>query len=183
MHPTKGLWILLIIAALAGFFVIGFTVGSSTSTVSVAPGSAGYQAGYDAARQKLKDSGALPTPAEIKTVTGIVTVIAGANLTIQAYPVSANPLEPAGPEVRTVTVSDAAAIVELVPLSDIEFRVALAAFNKQTIAGKQMTPPTPFREASLKLSDVRVGSTITVTSATDIRDAASITATKITVSR
>jgi hypothetical protein len=181
MHPTKPLWILLAAAILSGAFVVGYSVGTDTAQDPTAPESAGYRAGFEAARQKIADSGLLPpSSATITSVNGIIASTTDSSITINAGPVSSNPLDPTGPLTRTITVNEQTRVTRIVPLSDKEFRDRLAEFNRLTAAGKTASPPQPFAEEPAKFSDLAVGMNITATASADIRDTQAFTATQIT---
>jgi hypothetical protein len=181
MHASKALWILLIIAAIGGAFVGGYSIDKQTAPVTVAaPGNAGFDAGYEAAKKKIEDSGIVPpTSAQVLAVSGSVTAVSGNSVTINANPVSINPLEDQGPSIRVITVTSTTEINIKVALTNAEFQTALGQFTKDSAAGKQVAPPDPFRTVKGSLSDIKVGMIITATAETDVRDAESITATNI----
>jgi len=182
MHAHKALWILVVIVLVSGAFLGGYTVGKIAGATIASTGNSGYDAGYAAAAQKIAESGIIPPESvQVMNVSGTVTAVAANTFTMNANPITANPLAVPGPTVRTVTVDAATTVVKLVALTDAEFKTAMETFNKESAAGKAAVLPVPYREEKSSVGAIQVGATITATAATDVRDAASFSATKIVI--
>lgn len=143
-----------------------------------------YDAGWQAANQKLMGSGLLPPEAsELLTIAGAITEISGNQIILQANPVVLNPLAAPAPESRTVNITSKTKIIKQVAKTPEQLAADNQAFNDATSKLKPgatpPTPPPPYTEEEIKLSDLKVGDRISVTSNVDIKFATDITASQI----
>lgn len=158
----------------------------------VAGGVAGYYgASYQYSGTLTKAKAAFPTQPTMQMVSGTVKSVSGNTVTIQTQP-SMNPFENL-PAVRTVTVTSTTKIVKNEQKDTAVFQQEMADFQKamqksvpvpgstSTPAMNLPTPPTPFNETVLKVSDIKVGDMVSVDAGKDVKTAASFDAVKITV--
>ena len=163
----------LIVGCALGYF-LGYTNGSKVVVTS-----------YSSKAAEV--SNLFPTPqGALFSLTGSVKEIDGNIVTIDANPLTPNPFaENNFPTVRTVTVADATTITQMQQKDQATLQQEMLAYQKAVSAAKgassTLTPPMPFSETAIKLSDLKVGDKITVTAGSDIRTATSFTATKIKV--
>ena len=131
-------------------------------------------------------------PATVFSLSGQVKSINGNTIVINANPLTQNPFAEGNfPAVREVAVTGATSIIRIEQKDPAVFQKEMAASQKamqsRTVSAgtppAAITLPNPFIEAVLKLSDVKIGDTITVTAASDITNAARFEATKIQVSQ
>lgn len=131
-------------------------------------------------------------PANIFSLSGQVKSINGSTIVINANPMTQNPFAEGNfPAVREVTIVGATSITRTEQKDPATFQKEMTAFQKATqsrtgsagAAPAAVNLPNPFTEVVLKLSDVKVGDTITITAASDITSAARFEATKIQVSQ
>lgn len=168
------------LAGLAVGFVAGYGAGrvsTGTPINPLAPGAGGYQAGYDAARKKLAESGLFPpAPTELRSLTGTVTEIKNSTITLSVDLRSLNPLEEIdAPKERRVTVTEDTKISRRVVKTPEELREEFAAREPGT------PPPSPFKRIELKLEDLKAGDIVAVSADKNILSETSFEATEITV--
>ena len=181
----------LFVFLLAAFYA-GYSVNSNNTNCPVLGLLGGgknnsYQAGFDAARAKLEQSGLLrPEPAEIFTLSGKILTITQNKITLKADPTVANPLAEQAPEERTITITPDTKIIKQTAKSPDEFAAEFEKYRKDTANLKpDETPPAPpsaFTTEELKLSDLKAGDNISVTSGQNIKMAAQFTANEILLS-
>ena len=145
-----------------------------------------YEAGWMAASQKLEESGLLrPETAEIFTISGTITQISENQIIIKADPTVINPLAIQAPESRTVTVNPETKIIKQIPKTQEELAADEEKFvNEREKLEPEAAPPTrplPYTEKEIKLSELKIGDKISVTSDQNIKFATEITATEINV--
>ncbi len=179
-----GLFIILLAA-----FYAGYSINSNNANYPVLSLLGGnqnnsYQAGFDAARAKLEKSGLLrPEPEEIFTISGKISAVAQNKITIKADPTVANPLAEQAPEERTITVSENTKILKQTNKAPDEFAAEFEKYRQSTgnLAPNE-TPPAPpqaFTTEELKLSDLKAGDIISVTSDANIKMTAQFEAKEI----
>lgn len=184
--------ILAVVLAAAGFgggFFLGQSMGAKKH----------YDRGYATAWTEAKTKvGAtmLGTPAMATlSVSGAVTAVNASSFTMDAPPLLRNPLDEPTPTKRTVQVSSTTSIIIVSERAQAEMEKEQAAYqaaieeyqkslansnaNEQTPPSPM--PPMPFTERKGTLADLKTGMVATVTAATDIAYAETITATEIRV--
>lgn len=170
------------LAGLAVGFVAGYGAGrvsTGTPINPLAPGAGGYQAGYDAARKKLAESGLFPpVPTELRSLAGTIVEIKDSTLTLSVDLRSPNPLEEIeAPKERRVTVTKSTKISRRVAKTPEELREEFAARDP----GTPTPPPSPFKLVELKLEEIKAGDAVVVAAAKNILSETSFEATEITV--
>jgi hypothetical protein len=150
-----------------------------------------FEAGWEAAKQRLKDSGFMPVMGnmEIKTVYGEVKQIKDNQIVIKI-----RPLEPlADPELdtRTVQIQDDTKVYQLAQNDPDKYQKEMEEFNKKMQEqmkdpGKSQTnnpiaAPEPFTKKLVSLSDVKQGQQISALAATNIITAKEFKAVEILI--
>jgi len=150
-----------------------------------------YQTGWEDAMQTLKKTGALPQAPEgmeIRNINGVVQAISGNNIT----------LEVTSPELvgnkdlltRTVVIDANTKITKLIQKEPGQLQKEMEAFNeknKEQSADPVEKPnelPYPVQmqeEQVVSISDVKVGQSIVVQSAEDVKDKQQFGATEIQI--
>ena len=190
--------IISLIAALV-FFTLGYLIGSAkiSPTGQLAIGANTYQAGYEAAKQRLADSGFAAPMAdfEIKNVSGQVTAVQGDDITLKIRPLE--PLADVDLDERTIKVDANTKIYALAEKDQTQYQKEMADFNKKmqeqvnnmpapgeipaSSAGAIM-PPEFFIKKPASLSDIKVGNNINVIAADkDIKNTKQFTAAEINI--
>ncbi len=204
MKPTI---IISLVVALV-FFTLGYVLGASLPSPtgsktggsllsSLNTGANTFQAGWEAAKKRLSDSG-FGTPManlEIKNLTGQVTAVKGNAITLKIRPLE--PLADPSLDERTVIVDSNTKIYVLAQKDQAEYQKEMEDFNKKmqeqlknppkpgqapaSPAGAIM-PPELFVKKSASLSDIKVGATISVVAVDkDIKNVKQFTAAEIIV--
>jgi hypothetical protein len=164
----------LVIGAVAGYGL--GNIGPATETNS------GYDAGYEAARMKLQESGLfLETEQETDSLAGVITEIKGDTLTIESELPSLNPLDAVdAPLVRTVKVDEATNIYRIVLKSvevlQEEFQPAPAVGDPAADINAQLEP---FTREPVEFSEISIGMNLIFSADHNIFNEESFTATEI----
>lgn len=161
-------------------FVAGYKVGTMKGVQGDSGYDAGYAAGIAATSESLRAAGLLPETRPTMTVTGTVTSIDGSAMVIEVPQVVLNPLDVQAPTTRTVRISESTSYVELMPKSPQEMQKEIDDAGKKS--DDPGAPPQiidPFSKKPLKLSDIAVGSTVSVTAANDILRAEAFDAVEV----
>lgn len=192
--------ILVILACVLAIILslgIGIFAGTKITKKTAVPQGAAtnadntYQAGWDAAMQTLKDSGALPQmleATEVKNIDGKIESISGNDVTIKV----STPGLISTPTLltRTVTIDPNTKIIQLVQRDQAEIQKEFEIFNEkmqqqqtQSVTDpKDMPyPPQMQDKKDVSLGDLKVGQTIMVQAAEDIKDKKQFAATEIQI--
>lgn len=183
LKQTQGTIIISVFIAVI-FFGLGYITSKSHKQLCPQPTNeqkGDFQAGWDAAKQRLSETGFMPMlddieSMEIKTANGEVTEINGNKISVKIYP-----LEPlADPEMdnRVIEVDENTKIYQLILKDQTEFQKELDEFRKKidervnNLEGKTepLTPPSGFIEQESSLTAIQVGQQITVTAEQDIKN-------------
>lgn len=159
-------------------FLFGFFLGNKSRLLqkSGVPGSISkgqentFQAGWDAAREKVAESGPLAylASAEIKNISGQVTEVKGNKVTLKTT--SADPLADPGLETRIVEVAGNTKIYQLVAKSPEQFQKEMSEFIAKTGNNAEgLTPPSSSEKKEVGLSDIKVGQEVYATADEDIK--------------
>ena len=171
------LWLALAVILIGATAAVGYALTLKTSVT--VPLSANPPAAAPTQAPAFR-----PVPAgglKINSVFGaIASINDGISITIKNAQVSANPDDPQGPTERTILFTDKTAIIAQVPLTAKEMAAATKEYQAAVKAGKSAQPPEPYKEEHLAPGDLRLTMNITVTSDDDIRNAETVTASKIT---
>lgn len=165
--------------------------GKKNSNKNAKSGGNTYQAGWDAAKKRLADSEfypMMPGGMEIKTISGEVIAVKDNKIAVKARPLE--PLADPNLDARIV-VSDSNTKIyqmeqrdrEIVQKEMEEFQKAIQERMKNPAAADTapITPPATFTKKEIKISDIKAGQQITVSSDADVKNAKEIKATEITV--
>lgn len=142
----------------------------------------GQQVGYAAARQKVAE--VFPAPTEpTYQLNGTIQEILPDSLVIDAQRVTANPLED-GPKVRTVTITNDTKLRHVKLKTPQQLDADAAVYSQkleETYKQNAAAPaaPLPYELFAIEWSDLKQGDRVEVRSSTDVRTAATITATEI----
>lgn len=183
--------ILIIISNLVilsvGFFA-GYSLNSSNGgspVLGILGGNPNnsYEAGWNAAKTKLEQSGILRSePNEIFTITGKIISVSGNKINLKSDPVVNNPLAEQAPEERIVTVTENTKIIKQTAKSPEKLAAEMEKYRQDTAniePGKIPPPPAAFTEEKLKISDLKTEDIISVASGQNIKMAAEFEASEI----
>lgn len=170
-------------------FLVGYSFGSKgkvSTLLTGKPSQDTFAAGWEAARKKLEESGLVRAePTEIFTISGTITSINENKITLKANPTVINPLAEQAPEIRTITVTSETKIMKLNPKTPEEITKESEEFRKAMTALKPgatpPTPPSPYEEDEIEITDLKVGDTVSVTSEANIKMAAEFVAKEISL--
>lgn len=169
--------IFLVVVLVAVSFLVG-TYSTDKASIEKKGYDVGYSAGYNAAwdkAAKLVESSTMPIfpmQGEMLSISGTIKTVSlsGNSLTIEASPVSTNPLsEDSKPTVRTVKITPATKIVKMTTKTPEEIQAMM----------KQNQSLIPFSEEEITFSQLKEGDRITVTSDKNIKSETKISAVKI----
>lgn len=149
-----------------------------------------FQAGWEAAKQRLKDSGFVPMMEnmEIKMVYGEIKDIKDNQILLKI-----RPLEPlADPELddRIIQIQSDTKIYQLVQKNPVEYQKEIEEYNKKineqmknptNMGSTSLVMPEPFIKKSASLSDIKVGQQISVFATNDIKTVKQFTAVEISM--
>ena len=172
-------------------FGLGFGLGS-VGKFSLKPSAPAqqnsFEAGWNAAKQRLQETGFLPpVPDEIFTISGQVQKIENNKITLNI-----RPLEPlADPEldVRIVEIDENTKIYQLKEKEFEQYEKEMKEYDKKMKeqmdtsepVPEPITPPEPFVKEVAKLSDIKQGQEITVTSKENIKNKKQFRAIEIVI--
>ena len=161
--------VVALVIGLAGGYFWGYAKGGAAVTASYAP--------------KIAQVSALfPVPQDVRALSGKITSIGSASITLAASPLSPNPFNDGFIVNRTVMVDDATVFTSSRQKTPAEMSVPQAVVATPTKPGVPpvpLPPPSPFITTSSTFSNLQVGDTVTVISDNDIAKAATFTATSI----
>jgi hypothetical protein len=162
-------------------FLLGFFLGNKAKTLqngslpaSVSQGQPNtFQAGWDAARKKLAESGLIAPLAnvEIKDIFGQVAGVKGSQVTLKTTPL--DPLADSGSETRIVAVTGNTKIYQLVAKSPEQFQKEMTEFSaklSKDASQAGLTPPSSSEKKEASLGDIKVGQGVNVVSDKDIKN-------------
>jgi uncharacterized protein YkvS len=175
------------------FFTLGYLIGGAkvNPTGQLVKGANTFQAGWEAAKKRLTESGFSPIMGnnlEIKSVFGQVKKIEGKNITLKIR--SLEPLADPNLDERTVVVNENTKIYQLEQKNQKDYQKEMDEFNKKlqeqtkTSALGQiglLTPPEFFTKKTVALADIKVGQQLTVIAADNIKEAKEIKALEISL--
>lgn len=184
--------ILLAFSFLFGIFA-GLQIGLGNKRVTGISGQVGantFQAGWEAAKKRLNESGFYPMMSnlEIKSLSGEVKAIKDGKLTIKIRPLE--PLADSKLDERTVTVDNNTKIYQLIQRDQQEIQAEMEAFQKSMQAQIEnptaatlpsITPPEMYTKKEIGLLEITIGQQITVTAGANIANSQEFKAIEITV--
>lgn len=168
---------------------IGIAIGSFgiNRGGSTPAGSANtFQAGWDAAKKRLSDTGyAFPSMAEVISVAGTAESVSSNGMTMKIRPLE--PLADPALDTRTVKFDANTKFYQIEQKDPIEYQKEVNAFNLKmkanptalaTIPGGTLQP---FTKTTVTAQAIKTGMTVSVTAASNIKDAKEFAAKEVTV--
>ncbi len=179
--------LIIIISIAIIFFAAGYAF--SFLVKSAPAGENTFQAGWEAAQKRLAETGFAPAMVgiEIKTLSGEVKEIKGNKINLKIRPLE--PLAEPGLDIRTIIVDNSTKIYKLDAKDPNEFQKEMAEYNKKmqeqmkkpAVAAQPLMMPEPFVKKEAKLSDLKAGQQITVSTDKDIKNVQEFKAVEITL--
>lgn len=168
------LFIILVIVVVLALLLAGSSLNLNCSFGILSGRGGSYEDGWKAASQKLEASGLLrPESEEVFVITGTITSITAGRISLKANPTVLNPLAEQAPETRTVTVNSETKVFKLIPKNPEELNRESEAFREETEklapGAVPPTPPSPYKEEEIKITDLKTGDIISATSETNIK--------------
>ncbi|HUY05174.1 MAG TPA: hypothetical protein VMV62_00405 [Candidatus Paceibacterota bacterium] len=151
---------------------------------SVSNAKKSYQSGFVAARTLVENSNLgnfFKTPDDVRSISGTVTAVSSAGLTLHTS--SESPFDDLSLTERTVTVDTSTAVVRLTQKDPKVFQSELDAFMKTAQVGSStaMGYPSPFVQMPAGFENIKVGDTVIVTAADNIRTKSGFAASSIQI--
>jgi len=147
-----------------------------------------FEAGWNAAKQRLQETGYLPPVLdEIFTISGQVQGIENNKITLNIHPL--DPLADPELDVRIIEVDENTKIYQLKEKEFEQYEKEMKEYNKKMkeqvdaleSVPEPIIPPEPFVKEAAKLSDIKQGQEITVTSKENIKNKKQFRAIKIVI--
>lgn len=171
-------------------FALGIVIGSAATkrgeNTSLISSTNTYQAGWDAAKKRLSETGyAFPVMAEIKTVSGAVQDIQSDGMTVKIRPLE--PLADPALDMRNVKFDANTTFYQIEQKDPIKYQEEVKAFNSKMKANLSVlqaapgTAPQPFIRKTIAVNDIKIGMTVTISAANNIKEAKEFNAMEITV--
>jgi len=185
----KQIIVYVIIGAIC--FGLGFglrSVGEFSLKPSVPAQQNTFEAGWNAAKQRLQETGYLPPVLdEIFTISGQVQGIENNKITLNIHPLE--PLADPELDVRIIEVDENTKIYQLKEKEFEQYEKEMKEYNKKMkeqvdapeLAPESIIPPEPFIKETAKLSNIRQGQEITVTSKENIKNKKQFRAIEIVI--
>ena len=181
----------LLILAFILVFALGVFAGSKIKKGKTPQGvENSYQAGWDAAKQRIEQTG-LGGPKmdniEIKTISGTIEKIESNKITIKAMPLGA--LSDPALDSRIITVSNDTKIFQLTQKDPAQLQKEMDEFQSKMKALEEnkeqstenITPVQPQDKKQVQLSDLKVGQQVSITSTENIKDKKEFAASEISI--
>lgn len=179
--------VIIVITALISFSLGLLTTSLIASNQIKANQQKFFQAGWQAAKERLNDSGYYPqVNMEIKNLSGEIKSISDNKISLKIHP-----LEPlANPDLdnRLVVVDNNTKIYKLGAKSQVEYQKEVTEFNKQiqginnnSTKPESLTPPQYFNKIPASSTELKVGQMITVLANQDIKNLKEFTAVEISL--
>jgi hypothetical protein len=180
------------IVAFVLVFGLGMFVGTKLKSKSAAPSGQenSFQAGYAAARERLKEQGmgVLSDNVEIKSVFGTVQKISGNSMTVKTIS-AVDLLANSDLDTRTVQIDNNTKFYQLVQKDVAQFQKEMEEFQKKTQEQKNSkdasvqppATPMPYDKKEITLADIKEGQSVTAIANEDIKNKKEFTATEISI--
>ncbi|MFH1523064.1 MAG: hypothetical protein ABIE43_04590 [Patescibacteria group bacterium] len=204
MYSTKQLFITILVTSLV-FTSIGY-IGASNfnlcnltqgDTKTVPIGQNTYQAGWEAAKKRLAETGyatGMVNEMEIKSIHGQVKKVEGNKITLKIRPLE--PLADPGLDTRIITVDNQTKITMQEQKDNEEYRKEMEDYSLKMQANNEAMmktepgqasapptdmpmPPTMYTTKTGSISDIKKDANITVIAANNIKNEKEFTATEI----
>ncbi len=163
------------IALAIAFFYVGFTVGYAN----------GVSNGWLAAKKVVEESGIFPDfgeeEMETTNISGEVDSIEGNTIIMKAENLTLNPLDPATPAERAITVNEDTVFVKRTEKPAEQFIAELDAYDAaiEAEAPGAIAIPLPYDEEVIQFEEIEPGDEIIAEAESNIRWEKSFTASKI----
>lgn len=138
----------------------------------------GYKAGYLAARAKYRRVAPLPEGAVVTSISGTVASVESNAVKLNATNLDTDEYVDNVSNVRLVMTNASTTIVQRNFLSQEEQTKQLEKWNRN---GSRNSPPLPYSEKTIKLSDIKPGDSVVAVADKDVRLEESFNATQIIV--
>lgn len=188
MESTKStsryiLTALAIILVITAFVLVGLNALDMQNKLGLNLGGSNqareqYKLGYQAAREKLKASCPM-VERHSETISGTVTAVSGDKLTFLQDTFDTSEIIDGVKDTRVATVSAATKLQLRTNKPQDQLSKEMAAFKPAPGA----TPPSPFITTSARLSDIKAGDKVIITSDKDLRLVAEFPALSVDVIR
>jgi hypothetical protein len=195
---TRKLTITLIVLLILSFafgLAAGMKIGGGETAAApgiraVKPGDNTFQAGWEAAKKRLSDSGFYPMMAgpgmDIRNVSGEVREVKDNKIILKIRPLE--PLSDPALDERIIMAGDDTKVYRMEQRDPEAFRAEMEAFNKKmeermkdpaNLPAEPVMPPEMYARKEISLSDIKTGEQINVMSDGNIKDAKEIKAVEI----
>lgn len=169
--------------------VVFFGVGYFTSASGIFAFLSGvsqntFQAGWDAAKKRLVETGfAGPIRAdmEVKNISGEIQKIDGNKITLKIHPLE--PLADPSLDTRIVVVDSATKIYGVAAKDPKEYAAEVKAYEKNRKPADPITLPDSFKKIEISVSDLKAGDVISVIAEKDIKEAKEFAALEINLNK
>lgn len=164
--------------------VIGFGVGFFTQKMTVTD-KRDQEISYLRSQIEKAKRFFPPEQAAVDTLSGTIKSVSGSSFVLDVS--LPNPFQNV-PLLRTVRVTDKTTIVKFEQKDSATFRTEYLAFEKKTAklptgpgSGIQLVPPSPFRQVSGTIADLKAGRSVVVTANEDIATKESFDAVSVQI--
>lgn len=163
------------------FFTLGYLIGGAkvNPTGQLVKGTDTFQAGWEAAKTRLIDSGFIMPGGvnmEIRNLNGEIKEINEDKITLKIRPFE--PLADESLDVRIIVVDQATKIYSLELKDSKEYLAEMNAYNKKQDKNS-IAPPDRFNKSEISLSDLKVGQMISVMTEKNIKEIKEFSALEI----
>ena len=175
-------------------FILGFLVSSQLNKTQgklgqIIGGQNTFQAGWEAAKQRLAETGFAPLAVdmEIKSLSGQVQKIEGSKISLKIRPLE--PLADPALDNRIVETDNNTKIYKLVQKDTSEYQKEMKEFNKKMEEQMKnlperpepLMPPEMYTKEEVALSNIKEGEQITVTAQENIKERSEFKATEVVI--
>lgn len=170
---SKKTQLVIIIGIALVFFTLGYLIGGAkvNPTEQLVKGTDTFQAGWEAAKTRLIDSGFIMPGGvnmEIRALSGEIKEINEDKITLKIRPLE--PLADESLDVRIIVVDQATKIYSLELKDSKEYIAEMNAYYNKNQDKNSITPPDRFNKSEISISDLKVGQTIRVMAEKDIKE-------------
>ncbi len=180
------LCILVILFLVPIGIAIGMALPRKITTNNLQPKEDSYQAGWNAAKERLAQSETgMLISSDIRTINGVVEKNEGGKLEIKIKPLE--PLADEALDMRIVTLNPETKIYLSMQKDMTKFQEEMRVFREQMMTSQQdvnmtqLEAPTPFEKTEVKLSELKQGQQVSVTAGENIKDKKEFVAKEINV--
>ncbi len=161
------------------FFVFGYAFSFLFKIESLGISNNSYQAGWDAAKNRLLGGGFYVPLAEVKVLSGEIKDINDDKITFKIHPLE--PLADPSLDERIAVVNSITKIYKMEPKTQKDYMTGIDAYNKARKAGKLVDFPLMYDKIEIPASDLKTGQKINVSADENIIEAKQFIALEIIV--